>query len=54
MILYNNSQFGKTQKHMVDFETMNTLVQDYRVFFHMGNLNVRHCVLLDRDLVILY
>lgn len=52
-MMYNDGQFGKTHKHMLNFETMNTLVQDYRVFFLMGNLNVRHCAVLGRDLLIL-
>lgn len=46
-MLYNDAHFGKTHKHMVNFETMNIIVQDCRVFFHIGNLNVRHCAVLD-------
>lgn len=33
MMLYNVGQFAKTHEHMINFETMNTLVQDYGVFF---------------------
>lgn len=53
MMLHNDSQFGKTHKHILNFETANTLVQEYSVFIHLGNLKVRHCNVLDRELVIL-
>lgn len=36
MILYNDGQFGKTYKHMVSFETMDTLVQDQQNVFPYG------------------
>ncbi|CAN0135320.1 unnamed protein product [Bubo scandiacus] len=32
---------------------MNTLVQEYSAFIHMGNVKVRLCAILDRELVIL-
>lgn len=32
MMLYNVGQFGKTHKHVLNFETMNTLVKDQSVF----------------------
>lgn len=53
VMLHCDSQFGKTHKHILKFETMNTLVQKYGMFIYIGNLKVRDCSVLDREIVIL-
>lgn len=53
MILHNDSQFSKTHKHIHNFEATNSLVQECSVLIHMGNLKVRYCTVLDRELVVL-
>lgn len=40
-------------KHVKSLNFQSTLVQENTVFSHMGNLKVRHCTVLNRELVIL-
>lgn len=53
MILHNDSQFSKTHKHIHNFGATDSLVQEYSVLIHMGNLKVRYCTVLDRELIVL-
>lgn len=48
-----DSKFDRRHKHAFDFETTNTLVQEYSVLISTDNLKVRHCTVLDRELVTL-